>query len=333
MRAYKSLIAAVSILFLMLSGQTRAETLYFGYEGEILFFDNPESVDIGCNPEQATRLKGCYAVQSDAVDHNSNPEQGKYYPDVSWVEFGDCHFGSENGAFNNILIFATNYPNGPYIDDNHQVVVESFNAPSPDLEWWSAGFSLVAHNPSDLVLSEELPDSPPDPNLAFHREFNWHGGTSFGFDPHLVGWIDTYYRATSACEELSVPEVSCVGFEPPMANYPVKVKKNRALPLKAEVFEYSGAALSDLDLAAPPVVQVLYDSGAGGDPIDVTEDVLSAGQGSEGNQFVFNDEGYWQFNLKTNNYSAPGTYIVQMESGNGSEYVFSPTCETEFIVD
>ena len=32
---------------------------------------------------------------------------------------------------------------------------------------------------------------------------------------------------------------SCAGFEPPMSNRAVKVKKNRVLPLKAQLFENS----------------------------------------------------------------------------------------------
>jgi hypothetical protein len=126
--------------------------------------------------------------------------------------------------------------------------------------------------------------------------------------------------------------LTCNGFEPPMANYPVTVKKNRALPLKAELFDADGFALTDSDFTALPVVQVLFDSGQGGDPVDVTDEVLSAGHGDEGNQFVFTEDGRWQFNLLTKNYSAPGTYIVSMDTGDDFEYVFDPSCLTEFVV-
>lgn len=131
----------------------------------------------------------------------------------------------------------------------------------------------------------------------------------------------------------TAPSFTCVGFEPPMANSPVTVKKNRALPLKAEIFDADGIVLTAMDLTTVPVVQVLYDAGAGGEPVDVTEDVLSAGHGSEGNQFAFTEEGYWQFNLKTKNYSAPGTYIVQLETGDESEYVLESTCQTAFVIE
>ena len=126
--------------------------------------------------------------------------------------------------------------------------------------------------------------------------------------------------------------MTCSGFEPPMANHPVTVKKNRALPLKAEVFNADGFALTDTDLTAAPVVQVWFDSGEGGDAIDVTDDVLSVGQGDEGNQFVFTEGDRWQFNLSTKNYTSPGTYTVLMETGDSSEYVLEPTCMTEFVI-
>ena len=117
-----------------------------------------------------------------------------------------------------------------------------------------------------------------------------------------------------------------------MNNYPVGVKKNRALPLKVKLFSvYGGVAQTDADLAAPPLVQVFFDGDS--EPAqDVSSDALSAGQGSEGNQFVFTGEGKWQFNLKTGNYTAPGTYAIYMESGDDTVYVIDPTCETGFTV-
>ena len=76
-----------------------------------------------------------------------------------------------------------------------------------------------------------------------------------------------------------------------MNNYPVGVKKNRALPLKVKLFSvYGGVAQTDADLAAPALVQVFFDGDS--EPAqDVSSDALSAGQGSEGNQFVFTGEG------------------------------------------
>ena len=123
-------------------------------------------------------------------------------------------------------------------------------------------------------------------------------------------------------------DVSCVGFEPPLDQGSVRVKKNRVLPLKAELFE-DGVALTDLDIAAP-VVEVIFDPGTGQDPELV--EALAVGQGDEGNQFVFTDEGKWQFNLSTKPYTALGTYTVTMKPGS-PEYELNPACTVQFVID
>ena len=129
------------------------------------------------------------------------------------------------------------------------------------------------------------------------------------------------------------PAYACIGFEPPLADGPVTVKKNRALPLRAELIDDFGVALEDGDLNAPPVVQVIYDSGVPGDSsIDVSDDALPAGQGMDGNIFVFTESGL-QFNLKVKKFEAAGTYTITMVSGNGAEYLIAPTCTAQFVIE
>jgi len=77
------------------------------------------------------------------------------------------------------------------------------------------------------------------------------------------------------------------------------------------------------DLMSPPVLQVSYDSGTS-PAEDLSDHALSAGQGTEGNQFELVVDG-WQFNLQTRNYTALRTYTVKMVSGDGSEYVIEPS--------
>jgi hypothetical protein len=59
---------------------------------------------------------------------------------------------------------------------------------------------------------------------------------------------------------------------------------------------------------------------------------LSAGAGTDGNQFEFLDS-KWQFNLKAKNYSATGTYTTTLESGDTDEYLVDPTCTGSFVID
>ena len=128
--------------------------------------------------------------------------------------------------------------------------------------------------------------------------------------------------------------IACTGFESPMNKSPVRVKKNRALPLKAGLFGSDTFARTDADLVAPPVVQVVLAPTVENNSDPVTAyDVLPAGKGSEGNQFVFTDEGVWQFNLKTSGFTAPGTYTITMESGDSETYYFSQQCNAEFVIE
>jgi hypothetical protein len=131
---------------------------------------------------------------------------------------------------------------------------------------------------------------------------------------------------------LAVPELSCEGFEPPMNNGPVKVRKKLvALPLKMQLSD-EGGLIIDADIAAPPVLQVLYDSGVGAAK-DVTGNALPALRVTIGNQFFFTKTGKWNFNLGAWHYSAPGTYTISVVSGDETEYVINPTCTATFVVE
>jgi len=129
----------------------------------------------------------------------------------------------------------------------------------------------------------------------------------------------------------STPVCYCFGFDSPMDRGPVKVKKNRVLPFKADLLDLQGYFVTDADIVAPPVIQVSFEAGIE-DAEDVTDDALSAGQGTPGNQFEFSGS-KWQYNLQTKNYTKPGTYTVTMVSGNESEYVIESTCTARFIIE
>ena len=97
-----------------------------------------------------------------------------------------------------------------------------------------------------------------------------------------------------------------------------------------ELLDGDGVTITDSDVISPPVIQVLYDSGIA-PAEDVTGEALSAGWGTDGNQFEFNDP-VWQFNLKTKNYTASGTYTVSIVSGDSGEYVIDPAVEAQFVI-
>ena len=165
-------------------------------------------------------------------------------------------------------------------------------------------------------------------DLSAPRELGMDIGIGGSGQPTHV-WYDNI-----KVEIIEPTPVSCVGFEPPMANGPVTVRgKNRALPLKAQLLDGGGTPLTPADLASAPVLQVLYDAGQGGEPEDVSDQVLPAGQGSEGNQFVYTTDGKWQYNLTTKNYTAPGTYQISIVAGDDEEYLIAPACQASFVVE
>ena len=134
----------------------------------------------------------------------------------------------------------------------------------------------------------------------------------------------------------AVPVYGCVGFESPLADplTPVTIRKpNRALPFKAMLVDGDGNPVTDSTISAPPVIQVTYTAGTGGEATDISGDTVAVGLGTVGNQFVFTDDEKWQFNLKLGKndaYSAPGTYKVKMAPGD--TYDINPTCEASFVI-
>lgn len=149
--------------------------------------------------------------------------------------------------------------------------------------------------------------------------------SSWSFPPWASRTGDFPYFASNG------PPLRCVGFGPPLDSGPVTAKKGRAFPFKAELFDADGRIITDLLVGAAPVIQVMFVGTDGGAPADVTDQALSVGLATEGNQFVFTD-GRWQFNLMTKNYTAPGTYRVSMVSGDSWEYVVDPTCQADFVI-
>jgi hypothetical protein len=125
------------------------------------------------------------------------------------------------------------------------------------------------------------------------------------------------------------PAFSCAGFDPPMDDN-VTVHKNRALPLRAQLTNATGFPVTDTSVIARPIIQVQFSSGSA-PAIDVTDQALPAGQGTEGNQFVFNG-GKWIFNLLTKDYTAAGTYVIKMVSGNAAEYSLQG-CVAQFVIN
>ena len=199
----------------------------------------------------------------------------------------------------------------------------SLNPTTTDVESLSLS-ALVGDNPCG-------PGNAPCSNSTLGLTESSISTTSFGCSGNACS-IATLVLPPIAFVDLG-PKIACEGFEPPLADGPVTVKKNRVLPLKAELIDGDGFVLTENDLASPPVVQVIYESGIPGEtPQDVSDEALSAGHGTDGNLFEFTGS-QLQFNLKINNYEASGTYIITVESGDDGEYRVNPTCSAQFVIE
>ncbi|MGB9150568.1 MAG: hypothetical protein WCB36_10015 [Burkholderiales bacterium] len=124
---------------------------------------------------------------------------------------------------------------------------------------------------------------------------------------------------------------TCTGFDSPMdQTISVKKKANRVLPLKMSCTGNGGAVLGTGAIAAP-VLQVTKASPAG-EETTPADTYLSAGQGTDGNEFVYNGS-RWMFNLQTKNFTGVGTYtITVVAGGTGGSNILVNAPTATFVV-
>jgi hypothetical protein len=129
------------------------------------------------------------------------------------------------------------------------------------------------------------------------------------------------HTPTAVCNAAPIV-YTCTDFEAPLDKAISAKKANRVLPLKMVCTGANGVALGAGDIAAP-VVRVTKTSPSNEEtaPADT---YLSAGQGTDTNQFVFNGA-RWVFNLQTKNFTGTGTYAITAVGGGGNVIVGGPT--------
>ena len=93
-------------------------------------------------------------------------------------------------------------------------------------------------------------------------------------------------------------------------------------PLLARLTGPAGEALGSGDLTFPPMLHVTFVPAAGGQAIDVTDDVV---QGTGHFSFLPRRQ-RWIVWLLPSRMRSPGTYMATMESGDENAYTIDPTC-------
>lgn len=162
-------------------------------------------------------------------------------------------------------------------------------------------------------------------------------GFSYAYDatiaPPLDPWVPAAGNFGIRASIHLVPAMTCQGFLPPLNRTLTMKRGGRTIPLKAFLFDDTGAPVSQSLLSAPPQVQLIYAPEAGEAPVDVTALVAPAGRSNKERAFRSTDGGRWIFNLKTKKFLPPGTYTVLMGSGDGAGYVVEPTCAGTFVIE
>jgi hypothetical protein len=143
-----------------------------------------------------------------------------------------------------------------------------------------------------------------------------------------------YVRSGSIVVSQATPTYSCQGFQTPF-DTPISIKSatQRAIPLKAQIFDASGNLVTPTVLgpAPAPVVNVTY-TATSGTGVNVTDELDPLGQSSSGNVFNFDTtSNTWRFNLATSPFTASGTYTVTLQSGDVNQYSVSPQCSGTFV--
>ena len=132
------------------------------------------------------------------------------------------------------------------------------------------------------------------------------------------------------------PAFSCDGFAPPFEEpLSIKKKSKRVIPVNIVLQDQDGNIVTNADIVASPVIDVSFQGTAFGDAPPESHELMSVGSANDGNMFRFDsDSRQWIYNLGTRYFSAPGTYLVTVESGDTSEYVITSgdgNCAQTFV--
>lgn len=184
------------------------------------------------------------------------------------------------------------------------------------------------HSPKSTTTFSDIYQTSQNPVFGwFSPTYNLTNANPGAWMLTLAAAKDGKFSSVSICAHTvnvacnAAPVVyTCAGFEAPMDKVISVKKANRVLPLKMVCADANGNVLGAGSIAAPIVQVTKSPAGPATDPVG---ELLSAGQGTDGNQFVF-DGSRWAFNLQTKNFTGSGTYTITAVAGGGDVLLIGP---------
>lgn len=148
-------------------------------------------------------------------------------------------------------------------------------------------------------------------------------GGGVAYDNNMANNGSTRLVSINNAPEIS--EYSCHGFYSPFDHdLSIKNKSKGTIPVKLELKDEYGVAMTDSDISAPPVINLTFNSTVYGDANTNDAALESVGSSNSGNQFTFNSaEQLWEYRLGTKQFQSAGTYQVTVASGDGTEYTIN----------
>ena len=107
--------------------------------------------------------------------------------------------------------------------------------------------------------------------------------------------------------------LSCIGFGPPLNKKQVLLRgPYRRLPVKARIVDAKGVIQTGADLSTAPVVRIVK--------------LPASDPGYELGSFRIKNNGVWRATVSAQDFPEKGKYLLFMDTGESSEYLFDETC-------
>lgn len=269
-----------------------------------------------------------YTFESTTPDADPSSTYGRYNLAITALS---VTVGTYSASASSATITVANDHPGIGVADNYRIDVFDMAGPPVD------GFELdPGHFPVMIMFdatrtafaSDTLPLVPPDPADFSNTGANLQFTEVCPFPPCATAFVGASIVSMGV-----VSIIGCDGFMPPFdkALY-LKKKTKRAIPVDMVLTDAEGFTVTDFDIAAPPIINVLFNSTVFGDADTDDAELLPLGSANEDNLFRF-DSGQWIYNLGTKQFTAAGTYTVMVASGDGSEYAIAMngSCTQTFV--